>query len=71
MSLRGPVPTPTPKARRAEFTDEMDGKGWDWMDGVSKVSFNSLLLCVYKDHVYIHLYMQSKIVTKILMGFKI
>ena len=51
MSLRGPVPTPTTEARRAEFTDGwMDG----WMDGVSKVSFKFLYtLWVYSTCIYL------------------
>ena len=47
MSLRGPVPTPTTEARRAEFTDWMgwDGMGWDGMewDGIVWAVIKSVL----------------------------
>ena len=56
----------------------MDGMGWDgmdgwlgWMDGISKVSFNFLhTLWVYRICICLLVY-EIKIVTNILMGFKI
>ena len=54
----------TREARRAEF----DGVGWD---GVSKVSFYFLrILWVYRLSIYLLIH-EIKIVTNILMGFKI
>ena len=47
MSLRGPVPTPTTEARRAEFTGGWmgwDGMGWDGM-GYQKCPSISFILC--------------------------
>jgi len=53
MSLRGPVPTPTTEARRAEFTGGwMDGMGWDGWDGMgwgikSVLQFSLYFVCIY------------------------
>ena len=57
----------------------MDGRmdGWmdGWtdgrMDGDQKCPSIFLILMYVKDHVYMYLYTYSKVVTKILMGFKI
>ena len=50
MSLRGPVPTPTSEARRAEF-DGTDGR-----DGRQKYPLKFFILCGYIDKVYTYLY---------------
>ena len=58
MSLRGPVPTPTPEARRAEF-DGTDGTGWtDGTDGTGdqKGPLKFFILFKYIDKVYIYLH---------------
>ena len=47
----------------------MDG----WVDGTEYQKCPSIffILCGYIDHVYVYLYIYSKNVTNILMGFKI
>ena len=58
---------PKKKPENVLFTDGMDG-----MDGISKVSFNFLhALWLYRTCIYLLIYINSKIVTSILMGFKI
>ena len=60
MSLRGPVPTLTPEARRAEFSgwdgwdgmDGMDGMGWDGRTEYQKCPLIFFMLCEYIAHVY-------------------
>ena len=45
--------------------------GWmGWME-YKKCPSNFFILCEYIEHVYTYLYINSKIVTNILMGFKI
>ena len=69
-----PLPLPpgssagfTPRARSASLMGGMDG--WN---GRSKVSFKFLYtLWVYRTCIYLLVYKYSKIVTNILMGFKI
>ena len=69
MSLRGPVAQQLHnEARRAELTDGW--MGWDGME-YQKCASNLFILCEYIEHVYIFLYIYSKIFTNILMGFKI
>ena len=70
MSLRGPVPTPTCEARRAEF-DGTGRDGTDGTDGEQKCPLILFIFCVYIDKIYIYLYTKKKVVTNILMGFKI
>ena len=50
----------------------MDGMGWmdGWME-YQKCPSNFFILCEYIEDVYTYLYIFSKIVTKILMDFKI
>ena len=52
----------------------MDGRMDGWtdgrMDGDQKCPSIFLILMYVKDHAYMYLYMNSKVVTKILMGFK-
>ena len=56
-------------AKRRVWWDGLDG--WDGSDGISKVSFNFLhTLWVKRLCIYILIY-EIKVVTKILMGFKI
>ena len=72
MSLRGSSDNPYDEARRAEF-DGTGGTGGrvDGSDGISKVSFNFLHnFWVYRLCIYLLIY-EIKIVTNILMGFKI
>ena len=47
---------------------EFDGTGWT---GYQKCPLKFFILCGYIDKVYTYLYMSKKIVTNILMGFKI
>ena len=69
FSLRGPAlclkwPEGPPRARQREF----DGVGWGWL---TKVSFNFLhTLWIYRLCIYL-LVLVIKVVTDILMGFKI
>ena len=57
------------------FTVRMDGWTDGWtdgrMDGDQKGPSIFLIFMYVKDHVYMYLYTYSKVVTKILMGFKI
>ena len=66
MSLRGPAAQHLHnEARRAEFTD-----GWDGMEYQKCPSIFFILRgCI--EHLYTYLYICSKIVTNILMAFKI
>ena len=51
--------------------DGWDGMGWDgWMNGTEYQKCPSIFFG-YIEHVYTYLYIYSKIVTIILMGFKI
>ena len=76
FSLRGPAlclkwPGGPNRARQREF----DGVGWGGMgwDGTEYQKCPSIFFILrgYIDHVYMYLYVSSKIVTNILMGFKI
>ena len=58
------------RARSASLMDGLDGVGWDGM-GYQKCPSNFFILCEPLDHVHICLYTYSKIVTNILMGFKL
>ena len=71
MSLRGSSDNPYENEAEGRVYG-WDGMGWmGWMDGVSKVSFNFLhTLWVYRFCIFLHIY-GIKIVTNILMGFKI
>ena len=51
MSLRGPVITPTPEARSAEF-DGTDG--WTGGTGYQKGPLIFFILCTHIDEVYIN-----------------
>ena len=65
MSLRGPAAQHlNNEARRAEF----DGTG---RTGYQKCPSIFFILCGYIEHVYIYLYIFSKIAANILIGFKI
>ena len=56
------------RVKRASCADgRMDGR----MDGDQKCPSIFLILMYVKDHVYMYLYTYSKVVTNILMGFKI
>ena len=71
MSLRGPVTTSTPRGREAAEFDAMgwDGVGWD---GQQKFPLNFFILYGNIKHIYIYILVYKiKIVTNILMGFKI
>ena len=72
MSLRGSAAQHLHnEARSAEFTDGWDGwMEWDGM-GHQKCPSMFFILCEYIEHVYIYLYIYSKIAANILMTFKI
>ena len=71
MSLRGPAAQHLHnEARRAEFTDGMRWDGMGWME-YQKCPSNFFIICGYIEHVYTYLYIYSKIVTNILIAFKI
>ena len=55
------------------FLSEKSIYGWDGWDGMvyQKCPSNFFILCGYIEHVYTYFYIYSKIVNKILMGFKI
>ena len=56
------------------MSDGMDGMGWDGLMGwteYQKYPSIILILFEYIEHVYTYLDIYSKIVTNILMGFKI
>ena len=61
-------------SRPKQSTNEAEGQvyGWDGMDGMEyqKCSSMFFMLCGYIEHVYIHLYIYSKIAANIIMGFK-
>ena len=63
MSLRGPVPTPTIEARRAEFdgTGGTGGTGWTDGTGYQKCLLIFFIFCGYIDKVYIYLYTKKKL----------
>lgn len=76
MSLQGPgqIYIRGPKGRDYGW---MDGVGWDGMEGwmgwdrISQFSFNFLqILLVYSTFIYLIIYIYSKIITNILVGFK-
>ena len=54
---------------------EFDGTGWTGgtggTDGEQKCPLILFIFCGYIDKVYIYLYTKKKVVTNILMGFKI
>ena len=53
------------------FTDGWDGMGWDgWME-YQKCPSNFFIFCELLKNVYTYLFIYSKIVTNILMDFKI
>ena len=64
MSLRGPVPTPTTEARRAEF----DGTGRT--DGNQKCPSMFFILCGNIEHVYIYTCIQNKSCRQHSYGFQ-
>ena len=66
----GSSANPYGEARSAEF----DGMGWDGLDGPEKCPLNFFKLCGHLELIYIYIYIlvyEIKIVTNILMGFKI
>ena len=72
FSLRGPAKALHQRAREArELSEWMGELVGGWVDGDQKCPSIFLLLMYNKHHVYMYLYMYSKVVTKILMGFKI
>ena len=78
MSLRGPVKTLTARREAPSLMGRVDGwTGWtggrvDGWDGPEKGPLNFFILCGYIDYVYVYLHVyEIKIVTNILMGFKV
>ena len=68
MSLRGPVPTPTIEAVRPSL---MGRKGWTGWTGYQKGPLILFIFCGYIEKgIYLLIY-EKKVVTNILMGFKI
>ena len=63
----GSSESPTPTSARSARVVRMDG----WMGGDQKGLSIFLIFKYVIDNVYMYLYMYSKVVTKILMGFKI
>ena len=70
----GSSESPTHNERRRRELCGWDGWTDGWMDGWTghqKCPSIFLILMYVEDHIYMYLYTYSKVVTKILMGFKI